>query len=525
MNEQQFDILLLDYVEGALPSDVAEEMRLYAEAHPEAHALVESLREDLVWAQSVMDMVEPPASLNASILQAAQKALEDSAPAIPEVEESDAPLGWWAKLFLMPSFRPALGFAVVFLVVGAVFVANRNQGLLNNAPVSFKKRELKGLPSGAPVPTAAKAPAPRTAGKKKPEISSQMKGDLRQSATGGDVTAQNAKPEPEKGKAEESGSIVKQKARAKPAARRTALRYRRKKRRKTRKRRRRRRRLRRPRPRKRSRAPRRRRVRRRYRGRSGASGEKSRDNLRGVGQGFSGGGGRLARPPADVTTKERSDNGKKKQGGGQREPSGGADKDGSSRGGRFAPPPPPAAGGDAPAPVPNSPTPSPAKRPAPQAAQPSPSNDDANTKLLDKPKVKVPKKTYDMPPPAKRYGSLKSSGSRMQRRSRRSPQQMKRSRNSYFYRQNQLQRTLRSLRTATSKKSTLDIRRLSLRAAVMYLRLKRPASAEKYFGQYIGTFSTNDKPNAYRSVARIYSSYGYSRYSWRFMQRSRNSDR
>lgn len=165
----------------------------------------------------------------------------------------------------------------------------------------------------------------------------------------------------------------------------------------------------------------------------------------------------------------------------------------------------------------------------PQAAQPSRSYDDVDNKLLDKPKVKAPKKTPYAAPPTKKDSGPKSNSFQLQKRSKRTslryPQQMKRSRNSYAYRQNQLQRTLRSLRAATSKKSARDIRRLSLRAAVIFLRLKRPASAEKFFGQYIGTFSTKEKPDAYRSVARIYSSYGYSQYSWRFMQRSRNTDR
>ncbi len=529
MNEQQFDILLLDYVEGALPSNVAEEMRLYAEAHPEAHALVESLREDLTWARSVMEMVEPPSSLSASILQAAQNALDVSAPAIPKVEESDASFGWWAKLFLMPSFRPALGFAVVFLVVGAVFVANRNQGLLHNAPVSFQKRELKGLPSGAPAPTTAMAPAPRTTGKKKTEINTQTQRDISQPAPGSDVAAQTPKSEPEKGKAEESVSRVEQKKSLKPPARRTARRYRKKKRRRTRRRRRRRHRLSRPSPRKRSRAPRRLTVARRYRSQLGASGDKSRGKARGVGQGFSGGHGRLARPPADSRAKERNDKLKNKQDGDLPAPLGGANKDGPYRGGRFAPPPPPGAGGNAPAPAPNHPAPEPANRPAPQTAQPSPSQDDADNQLLDKPKVIAPKKTPYAAPPRKKENGPKSSLFPLQKRSKRTslryPKQMKRARNSYFDRQGQLQRTLRSLRSATSKKSARDIRRLSLRVAVMYLRLKRPASAERYFGQYIGTFSTKEKADAYRSVARIYSSYGYTQYSWRFMQRSRNTDR
>lgn len=562
MNEQQFDILLLDYVEGALPDDVAEEMRLYAETHPEAEAMLASLKLDMVWAQAALEPVEPPSSLNLSILQAAQQALDASAPAMPVVEEEEVPQGWFARLFAMPGFQPALGFATVLLVVGAVFFVNRGKNMMSNFDMTAKKTTPKGLPAGAPLPRSAqkarareqssvsntvttKAPAKRSAESPLDRSGSALV-PRKEPPTG--RVAQDPRLSAEND--DDDDDDEQETRKAKPKKRKAKVR-RRRKRRRTRNSRRYRRTFRSRRSTRKGKKRRRRRP-RRYRKRP-----LPRRRTMGAGVGRRQGGGRgygPARRWARDTNTNAYDKGrndglnarkaeKKKALGGTKEAAAqtGGDNSRVPSGGYVPARRPAPAKRVAPAPQPR---PSPVA-PPPPTARPSvrfndyPGNNapvrraDIKGGSANKPSPPKPNVDSTTAKKQKRENELNQLLQRRLQQMRKSakqsksavPQLAKRSRGSYGYKTNQLRLNLRRLRSAYTSKSKNRIRMYSLRVATNYLQLKRPASAERYFGTYISTFSSNQKTQAYRTVAKIYSRYGYSRYSWRYMQRSRNLPR
>ncbi|TNE47766.1 MAG: hypothetical protein EP343_18460 [Deltaproteobacteria bacterium] len=131
MNNETFENLLLDYVEGTLPDDVVAAMKRHAEAHPDCAASLDALEGDMRFSRTVFSKdrwAEPPSSLDRSILQQAEQAVYDKVPERPVVEEHET-LSWWARLLAIPSFQPVLAFCTVTLLVGGLWLASRGKHL------------------------------------------------------------------------------------------------------------------------------------------------------------------------------------------------------------------------------------------------------------------------------------------------------------------------------------------------------------------------------------------------------------
>lgn len=127
MNNDTFENLLLDYVEGLLPEDVAEAMRLHAQTNPDCAEQLVALEDSMRLSRRLFaqeDWLEPPASLDRNILQMAEQTAAKKVPAVPVVDDVESQ-PWWAKLFAMPSFQPVLAFCTLTLLVGGLWIASR----------------------------------------------------------------------------------------------------------------------------------------------------------------------------------------------------------------------------------------------------------------------------------------------------------------------------------------------------------------------------------------------------------------
>lgn len=169
MNEQQFDHLLLDYVDGSLSSEKErEQVRLYAASSPEATQQLDRLQKSVRLIRSQVALVEPPASLDQAILQMAQQTAKNTQrsvasaslqPAQPQrtsgLEEDATWVPWFARWWTFPSFKPLVAFCTVCLVVGSVFVLVQpmmKQRSLWEQPQQDAPSSGSGLARKSPVP-------------------------------------------------------------------------------------------------------------------------------------------------------------------------------------------------------------------------------------------------------------------------------------------------------------------------------------------------------------------------------------
>ncbi len=131
MNNETFENLLLDYVEGTLPDDVAAAMKRHAEAHPDCAASLDALEGDMRLSRALFSKdcwVEPSSTLDRSILRQAEQAVAHKVPERVALEDSET-LSWWARLLAVPSFQPVLAFCTVTLLVGGLWLASRGKNL------------------------------------------------------------------------------------------------------------------------------------------------------------------------------------------------------------------------------------------------------------------------------------------------------------------------------------------------------------------------------------------------------------
>ena len=168
MNDQKYNELLIDYVEGLLSDDQAQEVREFAASSPERAQQLTVLQEGMLFALHTT-LYEPPASLDEKILAMARDI--HPVPAQPPFVEEQATMGWLERLFAMPSFKPVMAFCTIVLVVGAVFVTQKNMNkfaVLRPSDQAKSERQAIGTTPTAPV---ARLSAP---GKTKPTIRKKM---------------------------------------------------------------------------------------------------------------------------------------------------------------------------------------------------------------------------------------------------------------------------------------------------------------------------------------------------------------
>lgn len=170
MNEQQFDHLLLDYVDGTLAAEERERVDVYLVSSPEASQQLTELQKSIRLVRSHLSLVEPSASLDQSILRAAQQAVVPSVVSRKSTVLEQDPISspWWMRLFSSPSFKPVVAFCTVFLVVGSVFLVARQQELrspaMHDKTYQHQPPSVTGVPvtstPAASAKSSEKAPAP-----------------------------------------------------------------------------------------------------------------------------------------------------------------------------------------------------------------------------------------------------------------------------------------------------------------------------------------------------------------------------
>ena len=153
MSRQELEQQLLRSLDGML-DELHEEAR---EGSPLLEIEVPAFSEDgeeLLRFEAFLSMQEPSSATDHLILQAARNALQRTSP-----QPEEPVLSWWQRLLAMPSFRPALGFAMVFLIVGGAFWLQQGTVLRKDSPVfsadqnpalTARKSRKKRLRSGSP---------------------------------------------------------------------------------------------------------------------------------------------------------------------------------------------------------------------------------------------------------------------------------------------------------------------------------------------------------------------------------------
>ena len=120
MNQDEFEALLLDYMEDALDDTSAEDVQSRLEEE-EAQAVAFE-RQLMVFAREQMETFEPSAAIDDAILKAARAST---------VQEESLLASLWKQLNMLSSFQPAIGFAMLLLVVGGFTLFTVQQQTLN----------------------------------------------------------------------------------------------------------------------------------------------------------------------------------------------------------------------------------------------------------------------------------------------------------------------------------------------------------------------------------------------------------
>lgn len=156
MNRRDFELELMDLLEGEETPDREDRVRRFLDAHPEERALYESSTRLLTEIRPWLRTAEPSPQTDQMILRAARTRQPLLARDPLALTASSPSLSWWRRLFSRPILQPLAGLATVLCVAGLSYVLYQQ-----TSPLSSGKQatyDLHGA-SHAPAPSATASEA------------------------------------------------------------------------------------------------------------------------------------------------------------------------------------------------------------------------------------------------------------------------------------------------------------------------------------------------------------------------------